>query len=135
MLLLLGFLLLLSTRVGEGVALRAQISDFDRLLDQVENAQLDMKTRAEAARQLGRLKDPEAVPRLVQLLPGGEDLLTLEILHALGEIRDPTVVPLLQRLSYCSGKLNTACDEAIANCKEGRKGNKKDAGKHLENGS
>jgi HEAT repeat protein len=74
------------------------------------------KTRREAVRQLSELKDPEAVPALLEILLGDE-VLNLDAAEILGEIGDNRAVPaLLQVLS--SQELRQTFDQHIKDAQQ-----------------
>ena len=55
-------------------------------------------TRAFAAKGLGGLKDPSAVPTLLGLLGGGDSAIVIESVRALGRIADPSAAAALMKL-------------------------------------
>lgn len=95
-----------------------------RLFAIAEDATLALKTRADAVDEIGKLRERAAVPRLLRLLPGHYDVLTLRCLLALEEIQDPRAIPVLEQMQKeaqdLSGKVNGALIRALAACKANR---------------
>src|SRR5688572_19646102 len=61
----------------------------DRLLEIVESDRFELHQRAEAARLLGNRRTNVVFERLINMLPGKDNALTLEIIVALGEHGNP----------------------------------------------
>ena len=93
----------------------------ERLLRTVENKKLELGERADAVRELGKLgENGKVVDRLLALLPGEENIVTLHVIDALAQIGDPKALPVLETLGYESGKIHAALEYAIEQCKKSR---------------
>ncbi|MDD5224506.1 MAG: HEAT repeat domain-containing protein [bacterium] len=91
----------------------------DELVGQLKSQ--NPKTRREAARALGELKDPLAVEPLIAALPGGGEA-RQDIIWALGEIRDIRAIdPLLPYLEYKDWHLRGQSAEALGKIGGGEK--------------
>lgn len=79
------------------------------LLEQVENKNIDLSRRVDAAEELREFgkdiqeQDETAVSRLIELLPGDWDALTLQIVLILREVGDRRAVPKLQAMEHVVG--------------------------------
>jgi HEAT repeat protein len=107
---------------GEGDAPSAEAK---RLLAVLEDSRRDREDRALAAYELGRLKEPVTVDRLIGMLPGDYDAVTLQVVRALHLLGCPRAVPVLERMLLDehlpeSGKLPVAIRSAIKACKKNR---------------
>ena len=72
-------------------------------LESVEDVKLDLKLRAEAARQLGAVGDKASAVKLVKALPQAEGILFFEIAVALGRIGNVEVLPQLLAIQQNPG--------------------------------
>jgi hypothetical protein len=96
-----------------------------RLLQTVENHLLDRNTRAAAVRRLAEMREAATIWRLIKLLPGDYDTVTLEIIIALGEFGDSRVVPVLEAVRVDAanegieipGQINASISLAIKACR------------------
>jgi hypothetical protein len=89
----------------------------EALLRIVENTRLQLKERGDAAAELWRYPEAGVIDRLGRLLPGDDDVVTLEILGALGKMGDPRALPALERVrGQLDGKTNAALKWAIRKC-------------------
>jgi hypothetical protein len=103
---------------------RPKVSDdAEALLRIAEDKDRPLKERGDAAAELGRFKEGGVIERLSRLLPGGYDVLTLEVINALGEIGDPRALPALERVKSggnqpvdIPGKINAVLEWAIRRC-------------------
>lgn len=112
---------------GNASSPKAVVSDAaEEILCVVEDERLPIKVRADAAAKLGTFKEAGVIDRLGNLLPGGYDLLTLEIVNALGKIGDERALPALERVKTearkesieVPGKINADLDWAIHQCRK-----------------
>jgi hypothetical protein len=70
----------------------------NELLRIIEHSSLGLHERAEAAHEIGDLNEPAVVDRLVRLLPGSDDILTLQIIVAVGKLGTENAVPALEKV-------------------------------------
>jgi HEAT repeat protein len=81
----------------------------------------DIHERIAAVVQLQKLKEEATADRLIKLLPGDYDALTLETIEALAAIRSPRALPAFKKMYHdktilLPGKLNSALAHAIRAC-------------------
>jgi HEAT repeat protein len=67
---------------------------------------------------LGRRGEPGSVARLLRLLPGDGDVVTLRVVVALGHIGDRRALPVLRKLRddpdvHFPGKINVSLERAV----------------------
>jgi len=110
-------------RVNLGEGGTGTVSTPDQLLATAENPALPIKVRAEAVSRLGDLKDRGAADRLIPLLPGQGDLLTLEVVVALGKMGGPKSLAALENLRdndsiHLDGKIAAILTDSIERCKK-----------------
>jgi hypothetical protein len=89
----------------------------------IEDKNLDVETRCQAARKLGKLNARAMVPRLLKLLPGEGDALTRAIIVALGEIGDSRALPILEKIANDKNlnfhkKIYGSLEDAIQQCRK-----------------
>jgi hypothetical protein len=98
--------------------------DTEGLLRVVEDEGLEMEARVLAAIELRGRKEKGVLERLLRLLPGKEDALTLQVINTIGTLEDPKALPVLERVASergarpGSGKFNANLDFAIKRCRE-----------------
>jgi HEAT repeats len=90
----------------------------ERLLRIAEDEVQPYSARVEALDQLGERREPATVPRLLRLLPGEGDVVTLRAVIALGKIGDRRALPALRKIrddpdQEFPGKINTALEGTI----------------------
>src|SRR5262249_19540357 len=83
------------------------------LLLVAENDQLPFDTRFEALDELGKLKDPNTIDRLLDQVPGNQDLLTAKVLATIEDIGDPSAIQRLESIDQdpslnLRGRIRTA---------------------------
>lgn len=96
----------------------------ERLLNIIENEDLDIRKRTTGVYQLRQLRERGIIDRLGSLLPREPDALANEIVIALGETEDRRSIPYIERMyerfrvpgSEIPGKLNANMSWAIKNC-------------------
>lgn len=95
-----------------------QRSDYEQRIieDHLLNlSSIDFATKAKAVVELGRLRAPEAVDKLIELLYSDADDLKVYVITALGNIRDPKAVQeLVALLNYKDRAVQEAVVEALA---------------------
>lgn len=90
----------------------------EKLLAIMEDKNRDAVERTRAASQLKEVADASCVDRLIALVPGEWDAMTVQIIYTLGEIGDKRALPVLERMDQDNtvnkhGKINVALDHAI----------------------
>jgi hypothetical protein len=99
---------------------REEPTTAEALLRIVEDENLPLKQREDAAADLQRFKEAGVIDRLGKLLPRASDVLTFEIVNTLGAFADSRALPALERLQSqggsLHGKINTSLSWAIREC-------------------
>jgi HEAT repeat protein len=90
----------------------------ERLLQIVEDKERTYEQRVRAIDQLGQRRERATVPRLLRLLPGEGDVVTLRVVIALAQIGDRRALPILRKMcddpnSDLPGKINSALHYAV----------------------
>jgi hypothetical protein len=100
------------------LAVRPPSQEAIDILRQVENRQLPVDRRASLVRQLVELNESGTSDRLIALLPGEWDALTVEVVQALGRLRASQALPTLREMAqtdrrHPSGAVPAAIHKAI----------------------
>jgi HEAT repeat protein len=86
-------------------------------IPKLENERLTLERRIDAAEQLGEYGAVVVLPRMLKLLPGKYDKLTVAIVKAVGEIGDPAAVPVLQQIyAKAPPGMRTHIETALQKC-------------------
>jgi hypothetical protein len=102
-----------SQKVGLGVSPEAE-----RLLLVLEDKAKPSAERVAAIERLSERREAATVPRMLRLLPGQSDVVTLRVVIVLGQMGDRAALPKLKMMrdhpnQRYVGKINVALDSAI----------------------
>jgi hypothetical protein len=98
-----------------------------------EKRDIDSETRVAALCRIAELGERGTVPRLLKMLPGDYDVVTLEVINTLSSLKDPRAGPVLESILSGSeghgievpGKIRAAAWIAFRACVDSRRGKEK----------